>query len=46
MVKMLQIISTQKQQLERQRNNIRNSVSHFTWDNIAKQLRDIYISLI
>jgi glycosyltransferase involved in cell wall biosynthesis len=46
LAEMLQIISTQKQQLETQRNNIRNSVSHLTWDNIAKQLRDMYLSLI
>jgi glycosyltransferase involved in cell wall biosynthesis len=46
MAEMLQKISTQKQQLETQRNNIRNSVSHLTWDNIAKQLRNTYLSLI
>ncbi len=46
LAEMLQKISIKKQQLETQRNNIRNSVSHLTWDNIAKQLRNMYISLI
>jgi glycosyltransferase involved in cell wall biosynthesis len=32
--------------LDTNREKVRNSVSHLTWDNVAKQLRNIYLSII
>ncbi len=39
-------LSTQKSELSRRKNTIRESVSHLTWQNIAKKIREIYSSLL
>jgi len=35
-----------KDELESRREYIKNSVSHLNWDNIAKQMRDVYVTLL
>jgi glycosyltransferase involved in cell wall biosynthesis len=39
-------LSRRKNELRDKKEIIRNSVSHLTWDNTAKKLRKIYLSLI
>ena len=39
-------LSRRKNELRDKKEIIRNSVSHLTWDNAAKKLREIYLSLI
>jgi len=46
LAEMLVTLSRKRRELEQQRQNIRNSVSHLTWENTAKQFRDIYLSLL
>lgn len=43
---MLVTLSQKKRELEKLSQDIRNSVSHLTWENTAKQFRDIYLSLL
>jgi glycosyltransferase involved in cell wall biosynthesis len=35
-----------KDELESRREYIKKSVSHLTWDNIARQMREVYLSLL
>lgn len=46
LAEMLVVLSKKRRELEKRREDIRNSVSHLTWDNTAKRLRDIYLSLL
>jgi len=39
-------LSRKRQALRSRREEIRRSVAHLTWDNIAEQMREVYVSLL
>lgn len=46
LAEMLVTLSKKRRELEQKRQDIRNSVSQLTWENTAKQFRNIYLSLL